>query len=289
MTGGRLSNTKDSLAKFGNRNRKGINNLKAPSPNASKKDGIQTGTSNSAGENDDSKYVSSSNNDNRLDKSAGISESAASKSVSSQLENEQTSGQRKQRRAPSPNDADKGVSAQSRTRIGDGDQAGIHHSQRESIADSVSEQGQDPGTLSNRASTVGATNPPKPSPEGNARSINAQGTHSSQKIQAAHRSSVQTDIDVTNEIDQSTTTATRTVQSSSGSVVQDNSASTHTVTNQQNVQHTDQVNVHSTQISHGTVSGQETQQQVSVPTIKRRPSSYQIPSTVSMQKLKSKT
>ncbi|WP_340084222.1 hypothetical protein MHB50_16295 [Siminovitchia sp. FSL H7-0308] len=289
MTGGKLSNTKDSLAKFGNRNSKGINNSKAPSPNASTKDGIQTGMSNSTGVNDYSKNVSSSNNDNRLDESAGTSESAASKSVSSQLENEQTSGQRKQRRAPSPNDADKGVSAQSRTRIGDGDQAGIHHSQRESIADSVSEQGQDPGTLSNRASTVGATNPPKPSPEGNARSINAQGTHSSQKIQAAHRSSVQTDIDVTNEIDQSTTTATRTVQSSSGSVVQDNSASTHTVTNQQNVQHTDQVNVHSTQISHGTVSGQETQQQVSVPTIKRRPSSYQIPSTVSMQKLKSKT
>lgn len=50
MTGSKLSNTKDSLAKFGNRNRKGINNSKSPSPNASTKNGIQTGTSNSTGE-----------------------------------------------------------------------------------------------------------------------------------------------------------------------------------------------------------------------------------------------
>lgn len=94
---------------------------------------------------------------------------------------------------------------------------------------------------------------------------------------------------MTDEIEQSTNTATHTVQIGNSSNVQDISTNTHAVTVQQNVQRTDQVNVQSTQISHRTVSGQETQQQVSAPTIKRRPSSYQIPSTVSMQKLKSKT
>lgn len=88
------------------------------------------------------------------------------------------------------------------------------------------------------------------------------------------------------EIEQSTNTATHTVQIGNSSNVQDTSTNTHAVTVQQNVQHTDQANVQSTQISERTVSGQETQP---APTIKRRPSPYQIPSTVSIQKLKSKT
>ncbi|MDY0409722.1 hypothetical protein [Paracerasibacillus soli] len=102
------------------------------------------------------------------------------------------------------------MSARSRTSIGTG-QAGIHQSQRESRSDSVSEHGQGSRKLSNSASTVGTTNPSKPSLECNIPSINTQGSHSSQKVQVAQRSSVQTDIDVTNEIEQSTNTAARTV------------------------------------------------------------------------------
>ena len=94
---------------------------------------------------------------------------------------------------------------------------------------------------------------------------------------------------MTNEIDHSTKTATRTVQNGNGSDIQDNTTNTHTVTNQQNVQHTDQVCVQTVQqTSHRTVIGQQTQQHATAPTMKRRPSSYQIPSTVSIQKLKSK-
>lgn len=220
--------------------------------------------------------------------SRGTSESAVSKSISTQTEKEQTPGQRKQHRAPSPNDADRGFSAQSRTHIGGAGQTSSQQSSKDAKVSGVAEQGQGSETLSNNVSTVGSST--KSSTEGNAQSNNIEGPHSSQKVHTTQRSSVQKDIDVTNEIDQSTTTATRTVQSSSGSVVQDNSAVTHTVTNQQNVQHTDQVNVQTVQqTSHRTVIGQESQQQVPAPTIKRRPSSYQIPSTVSMQKLISKT
>lgn len=68
----------------------------------------------------------------------------------------------------------------------------------------MSEQGQGSKSLSNSTSTVGATNPSKPSPESKTRSINTQGSHSSQKVQTAQRSSVQTDIDMTDEIEQST-------------------------------------------------------------------------------------
>lgn len=123
---------------------------------------------------------------------------------------------------------------------------------------------------------------------GNAQS---NGPDSTQKLQYAQRPSVQTDIDIPNEIDQSSATATRTVSSSSGSAVQDNnSTNTYTVTNQQSAEHTDQVNFQTAQqTSHRTVMEQETQQHAASHTVKRRPSSYEIPSTASIQKLKSRT
>lgn len=283
MTGGKLSDVKNQI---GNRNRSGTSNKKAPSPNASTKEGQQANTSHTTDVSDDSKNVSSSSVKNQTDDSAGTSESAVSKSIDSQLEEEKTQGQRKQQRAPSPNDADRGLSIQSRTHIGGAGKTNSQQSPKDTKVSGLSVQGQGYETLSNNLSTVGS--PSNPSTEGTAPQSND--SHSTQQLQATQRSSVQTDINVTNEIDQSTTTATRTVQSSSGSVVQDNSANTHTVTNQQSIQHTDLVNVQTIQqTSHRTVIDQETQQHVTVPPMKRRPSSYEIPSTASRQKLKPRT
>ncbi|MED1528305.1 hypothetical protein V7198_18430 [Bacillus pumilus] len=284
MTGGKLSDAKNQ---FGNRNRKGVSNTKAPSPNASTKEGFQANTSNPTDVNDDSKNVSSSNVSNQTDDSVETSQSPVSKSIDSQLEEEQTQGERKQHRAPSPNDAERGLSEQSRTHIGEAGRMSSQQPSKDAMVSGVSEQRQGSETLANNVPTVGSLT--KSSTEGNAQS-SIEGSHSSQKVHAKQRSSVQTNIDVTNEIDQSTTMSSRTVQTSSVSAVQDNTTNTHTVTNQQNVQHTDQVNVQTAQqTSYRTVTGQETQQHAPAPTIKRRPSSYQIPSTVNIQKLKSRT
>ncbi|RST60085.1 hypothetical protein D5F11_008445 [Siminovitchia terrae] len=283
MTGGKLSDAKNQ---FGNRNRKGVSNTKASSPNASTKEGLQANASNPTDVNNDNKNVSSSNMDNQTDDSAGRSESAAPKSISTQTEKEQTPGQRKQQRAPSPNDAERNLSAQSRTLFGEAKQTIAPPSSMDARLSDVSEQGQGTGTLSNIVPTVGSS--PLKQNTGNAQS---NGPDSTQKLQYAQRPSVQTDIDIPNEIDQSSATATRTVSSSSGSAVQDNnSTNTYTVTNQQSAEHTDQVNFQTAQqTSHRTVMEQETQQHAASHTVKRRPSSYEIPSTASIQKLKSRT
>lgn len=251
MTGGKLSN---AMNQFGNRNRKGVSNAKAPSPNASTKEGLQANTSNPRNVNDDSKNVSSSNMNNQTDDSVGTSESAASKSINSQVEEEPTKEQRKQQRAPSPNDADRGLSELSRTRTGGIGQTSSQQSSKDAKVSGVSGQVQ-----SARTPTVG--------------------------------SSEATDINIPRDSNPSSATAKRSVSSSIGSVDHDNNTiNPQSRQIQQLEEHTgQQVNGQTDQQdSQKNVITQETQQRATASTMRRRPSSYEIPNNTSIQKLKSK-
>lgn len=245
MTGGKLSDAKNQI---GNRNRKGTSNTRATSPNASSKVGLQENEKNITDAKDTSKQATPDNLKNVTDETADLSGSSASKSISSQQDEEQPSGHRKQPKAPSPIDMDSSPSKHTKTRSNKGEQ--MNSQLNSANLSDITEQGKDAGTLSNLVSTGGSNND---NSQSSAIETSTGSFYTDSPVQDNH----------------SINTQTGTKQQSADHIGQ---ITDHTAP----------------QTTHRTATAQATVQRATASTVKRRPSAYQIPTTASIEKLKPK-